>query len=130
MKVEKLTTLDQEECAYALRCVDDILGDKSAAKEYFIFAKRLPAMIVTCGLGQSLAFLFSQTKPNEKSSGKTKLWNHISKWLQEEQGIYSPGRMILYPLMEGHLSSYIHAQEMTLRLLFWIRKLLDGLLEE
>ena len=129
MKVEKLTTLDQEECAYALTCVDEVQKSGTAAKEYHTFAKRLPAMIVTCGLGQSLASLFSQTKSGD-SVGKTMLLEHISKWLQEKRGIYSPGKMILYPLMEGSLSSYIHAQEMTLRLLFWIRKLLDGLLEE
>lgn len=94
-------TKDQERAAAAWKAVNTVVkkleedGDdkkKSASRKYAdvygIMAKKLPMMILTNGLGQSLAFLKSKAKGQE--NGHQAVLTDLSKWVTKE----------IYPLLE------------------------------
>jgi CRISPR-associated protein Cmr5 len=66
-------SLDQERAAYAWKCVQSV---KDKQKDYKNLAKSLPALVMSNGLIQTLAFL----KAKEKQEHHLTLGAHIVAW--------------------------------------------------
>jgi len=73
-----ITSKEQERAKKAWELVNEI--PKTVIKKYASLAKSAPVMILTNGLGQTLAFFIS------KSNGRNEynlLYNHLNKWLDD-----------------------------------------------
>ncbi len=73
-----MKTLEQERAKFAYEKVMSVKG-KSFEEEYARYVKSAPALILTNGLGNTLAFFRSK-----KKDGYDKLLEHIAEWLRKE----------------------------------------------
>lgn len=110
-----IRSLEQEEALFALQCVESVKRDNKKESEYLSLVNRLPAMLLTNGLGQTLAFLQAKDEEHHKF-----LMNHITTWLTKERGVYPTDGNMIKHLMENDMNTYINAQQLTLRLLSWL----------
>lgn len=74
-----MRTLEQKRAARAWECIAQVKHNHTGQKEYQTRAKKLPAMLKTNGLGQTLAFLKS------KGGVEETLYGHLSHWLTDER---------------------------------------------
>lgn len=121
-------SLEQQEAMYALASVKDIQA-KKASGDYFTQVKRLPAMVLTNGLGHSLAFLRSKAGKNSaEESGHRALFDDVAGWLQELEVYPSEGE-IMEHILKGSMSKYLEAQSHVMRLLTWLVRFANAYLE-
>lgn len=77
-------TRDQERAAFAFRAVFPLTGksvDQMRKRNYLTQVEKLGAMIITNGLGQTMAFLLSR-----KDAGASQLlYGHLQEWLTRDQ---------------------------------------------
>ena len=117
-----MRNIDQERAAYAWGCVQAI--DKS----YINLAKGAPALIITSGLLQTLAF---HAEKGRKETANALLLKHLCDWLQQRfagrmAGADFPAVMRALmgtgenPVEESRF--YQQATEETLELLRWLRQ--------
>ncbi|WP_448383861.1 type III-B CRISPR module-associated protein Cmr5 [Desulfosoma sp.] len=115
-----MKTLDQIRAAYAWECVQGV-DDK-----YTNLAKGLPALVMSNGLMQTLAFLQSKAKENNEHA---KIVRHVLGWLgrpeaqvlrEEQSRDFAPAMAALAGCDSLH---YQRATEEALGILKWIRYL-------
>lgn len=104
------------------------------AKEYKSYAKKLPMMIKTNGLGASLSFALSKSK--NKEGQKTpwgNLYDDLNSWLKEPHKIWLLGDNPTLDLSEAAIN--LESQEYraltieVLAFLNWLRRFAEGLIE-
>ena len=123
-------TLEQKRAAFALEKIQAI--NERIAGEYATLAKRLPSMVIQCGVGQSLAFLLSKAKEREECET---MHTHLEEWLngpiddQYPRRIYNSTKLI-EALMHGSRQDYTAAQEEALALLEWFSKFATAFLAQ
>ncbi len=109
----ELQSLDQQRAAYAWTAV----GEKPSS-EYTNLAKGAPALIMSNGLMQTLAFY--------KSKGHDELLGHIVKWLANSPvpAVLKKGTFeaAMAELHGGTSDLYMRATEEALEILRWIRQ--------
>lgn len=76
-----LRTLEQERAKRAWECVQEVKS-QSFASDYQTIAVKAPSLIITNGLGQTLAFLKAKGKNEHKA-----LYRHLSEWLKKQLSI-------------------------------------------
>ena len=130
-----LKTIEQGRATFAFKVVQGV--SDSLKKEYKSTAKKLPVLIKTNGLGQTLAFLKSKGGKIDKKTGKKtinahdKLYEHIGTWLQTEdvKGLVDAGELVEQVInLESH--AYRQVTVETLALLNWMRRFVDGLMKD
>jgi len=118
-------SLDQERAAYAWKCV------QGQTKEYKNLAKSLPALVMSNGLMQALAFL----KAKENQGHHTTLGAQIVAWTMTDKkpdpprdgSAFKNGFPTIMESLHGMSSGkYRRATEETLEILKWIRQLADA----
>ncbi|HIH73374.1 MAG: CRISPR-associated protein, Cmr5 family [Thermococcales archaeon 44_46] len=130
--------------------------DKNIQKKYASYVKSAPALILTNGLPSTLAFYLSKIKEGETEYTKIKeelekfekgekafenkaeriayayLFYQISEWLAKR----SPNRItegmdpLQYMLKESEVQTMIHLTRETIKLLSWMRRFADAMLEK
>ena len=129
--VTTLKGIEQGRATHAFKVVQAV--NDSLKKEYKSAAKKLPVLIKMNGLGQSLAFLKSK---GEKDKDKPKnahdrLYEHIGNWLQtEDEKRLVPKGELVKNVIELPSPIYRQVTVETLALLNWIRRFVDGLIED
>ncbi len=81
--MSQLSNLEHERAAEAWSCVsyvNDEIDDKGFKKEYRSIVMKLPSLILSNGLAQSLAFLKSKGKGNNNKP-EEKIYQDIDGWL-------------------------------------------------
>jgi CRISPR-associated protein Cmr5 len=140
--------LEQERAADAYKKARQAQKSLKEYKEYVGLVKKLPAMISTNGLGQTLAFLAAQAKllpsgaPNNSNVEGMLYW-HVESWLTragDPKGPYEqkagnedqdrPPRKLLYRIINGDSVVYRRATAEAMAYLAWLKPLADGLLEK
>ena len=120
-----VSTLEQGRASEAYKYVLEAkkkLGNKE--KEYKSYVKKLPVMIKTNGLGQTLAFV------KAKNDTYALIYKQLEDWLKK-----CPNSVIRYDkdLVESVISldskEYRLATAEALSLLSWLRRFADGLIE-
>lgn len=109
----ELSSLDQERAAYAWQRVGDKPDDK-----YVKLAKGAPALVMSNGLMQTLAFY--QSKPGDHE----RLLGHIVGWLAKRLGPGFPADFdgAMQKLHGADSDLYLRATEEALEILRWIRQ--------
>jgi CRISPR-associated protein Cmr5 len=119
---KKVGNLDQQRAAYAWQCVQGCNGD------YANLAKAAPALIMTNGLMQTLAY-YQEKGKNYQEKGKNHhlaLSKHLREWLKcrfKQQINDSDFSAIMQALFNtADASFYRQTTEESLALLRWIRQ--------
>lgn len=127
MNENSIHTLEQGRAKFAYDSVNEIDQDANAdlKKKYKSGAKKLPLLIKTNGLGQTLAFI------NNRDSGNEKLYGMIGEWLNHKQLVTLDGGINLVDAVINKPSNeYRQITTETLALLNWVRRFVDGLMKD
>jgi CRISPR-associated protein Cmr5 len=96
--------------------------DRSYAGQYGGWVKRLPALILTNGLGQTLAFL--RAKGHGVDNAPQMLYQHISDWIMDQIG---PGTgSALEWIIRQDSSTYRRATTESLAFLNWLKRFAEA----
>lgn len=128
-------TLEQERAGYALRRVREALADARKRddpakflREYGSHVKRLPAMILTNGLGQALAFFLAKAE-GDLAEPPGRAYRDVAHWLKER--VYTEAgssQQVIEQLVSGSRQAYQQATEEALAVLNWFVRFVDAFL--
>jgi CRISPR-associated protein Cmr5 len=132
-QMSSLPTLDQRRSKHAWEAVTSFAkiaanGKRTYgedAKEYAREAKKLPARIITAGLGPSLAFIKSKAK--EKKPNLNRLHDHLTNWVLVKCPV--PGKVpdsLLLSIIEGDSDFLRRATAESLAYLQWLVRFADA----
>ncbi|ALV63532.1 CRISPR-associated RAMP Cmr5 [Thermococcus sp. 2319x1] len=140
-----LRTLEQERAKFAYEKVREVMNaDENVQKKYSSYVKSAPALIMTSGLGQTLAFYLSKLEKKgeadcesiipikEEKAEKIAyayLYKHICEWLAERRKLTDNRDPLKFYLEADALEAITLTQE-TLALLNWLKKFADAMLEK
>jgi CRISPR-associated protein Cmr5 len=123
-------TIEQQRAAKAWELVSRVKEDDGKCqKEYNSWVKKVPVLVLTNGLGQTLAFLHSKSDRE-----KQLLYQHISMWLKSPQSqlVWSGTGLqkdnIIDRLIHESSSTYRRATVEALAFLNWLKRFADALL--
>ncbi|NWF96613.1 MAG: type III-B CRISPR module-associated protein Cmr5 [Candidatus Thorarchaeota archaeon] len=126
-----MTDLDRMEGEYALERVT-FANSKDFRDRYQTLARSVPSMVLTSGLGQALAFLLADAKQAPKDVDRNSapgcLFVDISEWLTKKIGVYSKDKDLMTSILQGTKEQYLAAQDYTLRLLQWLKRLSEAII--
>jgi CRISPR-associated protein Cmr5 len=134
-----MKTLEQERSNYAFECISKIKG-KPFEKDASSLISKLGTLILTNGLGNTLAFLFAKGKDHH-----LEVIAIISNWLFRQEGKNfnitiedlknknikdEKIKEIMEELvLNASVEQYMYYTEETLRLVNWLRRFSDAMLE-
>ncbi len=134
-ELSNIKGLEQARASFAFK-VAKAASEKQgkAPKEYKSYAKKLPMMIKTNGLGASLAFVLSKSKNKD---GRSTTWDFIYKdiqtWLGQDHKKFLLGNHINKDLanaiIELDSTQYRAVTIEVLAFLNWLRRFAEGLIE-
>jgi CRISPR-associated protein Cmr5 len=114
-------TKEQERAAKAWDYVGAVKG-KSYEGQYGGWVKKLPSLILTNGLGQTLAFLRAKGK-GETNAPRT-LYNHLSEWVMEQLELGNGS--LLEILLKKDSDTYRRATTETLAFVNWLKRFAEA----
>jgi len=114
-------TKDQQRAAQAWKNISDVKA-KAFEGLYGGWVKKLPALILTNGLGQALAFLLAKGKRQE--AAKT-LYDHLSKWIMAEVAQVQ-GVKLLDWLIKHDSAHYRRATTEALAFVNWLKRFAEA----
>ncbi len=120
-----MRTLEQERAEFAWKKVQGLPGDYR--NDYRNLVKSLPAMIMTNGLMQTLAFLEGKGKDHHAA-----LVKHLIEWLIRRGMVEkrSGFKDVMEKLYGSSSQKYQQATEEALAILRWLRQFADAVIKE
>ncbi|MBX0311304.1 MAG: type III-B CRISPR module-associated protein Cmr5, partial [Sulfurihydrogenibium sp.] len=120
-----MKTLEQERSNYAFKCISEIKG-KPFEKDASSLISKLGTLILTNGLGNTLAFLFAKGKDHH-----LEVIAIISNWLLRQESQKEPGfkrdnvkvrieEIMKRLVLDASVEQYMYYTEETLRLVNWL----------
>ena len=135
-------TLEQQRAQRAWKCVQEVLSQarnlkdaESFKKKYGSLARKVPMLVLTNGLGQTLAFLLSKAKrhePENKRSVEAKahdlLFTHLSNWVLEQvaPGTDTGHQDLLQWVLANDSVAYRRATTEALAFLNWLKRFAEA----
>jgi len=117
-----LRTLEQERAKHAWECVQGT-KEKPFASDYRSIALKAPSLILTNGLGQTLAFLKAKGKGEPENEHEV-LYQHLEGWLQKQLGINS--NFLSWLVNTATSQQYRLATMEALALLQWLKRFAEA----
>ncbi len=121
------TSLEQGRAKFAY---DRALEGTEIGKEYKSFARKLPMLIKTNGLGAALAFAKSRNNDNASK----KIYEQIYCWLKTDNklGIFEQDEMedLVMVVISQNSSNYRALTVETLAFLSWLKRFAEGLIKD
>ena len=113
-----MQTKEQQRSEFALKQVQEIFG-VPVKKDDANFVVGVPTMILTNGLGQTLAFLLSKGKPQH-----TGTFRAVQSWLGREMPDLATAQEMnfLQKLAAADQRDYLRAQREALAMLEWLKR--------
>ena len=131
--MSRLQTLEQKRAAEAWSCiqyVNEDVADPKFKKGYRSTVLELPSLILTNGLGQTLAFLKSKGKGNVNNP-EEKVYQDLQGWLTSTD-IINWGRAtegeLIEKIMKIDSNKYRIVTLQTLSFLNWLKRFADAVL--
>ena len=128
-----LRTLEQDRARRAWECIQEVANKSpEIKKKYGSLARKVPMLVLTNGLGQTLAFLKSKGK-GQKEDAHTILLCHLSKWVLHRLGVSenSKGDLLEWVLrQDSNSTTYRHATLEALAFLNWLKRFAEAELPE
>lgn len=131
--MSRLQKVEQKRAAEAWSCIQAVSEDIDSSKfkkEYRSIVMKLPTLILTNGLGQTLAFLKSKGK-NDDSNPEEKVYGDLQGWLKKPN-VVNWGRVTHDELIERIMAidstKYRFITIESLSFLNWLKKFADAVL--
>jgi len=122
MTENSMSGIEQGRASYAYNKVLSVTyQSEGIQKKYKSYAKKLPVLIKTNGLGQALVFT------QIKDEGSKELYQQISDWLGERELINSSDDMT-GQVVSMNSFKYRQAANEVLAFMNWVRRFVDGLM--
>lgn len=132
--------LENGRAEFAYKCVEEarkpVPSYKSdLAGDYKSYAKKIPVLIQTNGLGNTLAFIKSKGKAHDKKNKNNAydlIYDQLTKWLKTGNGgcaVILPENDLLQFVISQPSTVYRQITSETLAFLNWLRRLAEGILE-
>ncbi len=123
--------IEQNRASFAYQCAKSASEKQGKKpKEYKSYAKKLPMMIKTNGLGAALAFAFSKGKDG---NAWELLYNDIQAWLRQDHKKFLLGNDVQTELTNAVIQlesfQYRAVAVEVLAFLNWLRRFAEGLIE-
>ncbi|HPH03837.1 MAG TPA: type III-B CRISPR module-associated protein Cmr5 [Spirochaetota bacterium] len=116
-----MPTKEQLRAEYVLKKIDTMYT-KGVDEENVNFITGAPTLILTNGIGQSIAFLLAKA---ERDNKQEKVFMIIKEWLENEipglQGC-ADNMQFLQHFSQLSMSDYLRAQDEALRMLAWLKR--------
>lgn len=148
-ELSTMRKLERGRAEFAYDCVRQAIeevfkgeDEKERRKEYRSYARKIPTMILTNGLGQALAFLKAKAgtdeEENEAEKGKSRvyrlLYEQITKYMKSETTL----RISMPPEREDLLGwviscdsvEYRYITQEILAFLTWLSRFAEGMIEK
>ncbi|MCS7202292.1 MAG: type III-B CRISPR module-associated protein Cmr5 [Dictyoglomus sp.] len=128
-----ITKLEKGRAEFAYNCVKEAIKflDVRKKKEYRSYIRKIPQMILSNGLGQTLAFIYSK---KEDGNAYDLIYKQFINYLKSD----SPAR-IKIPTNENELIEWVisldsynyrYVTEELLAFLNWLKRFAEGMIEE
>ncbi len=117
-------TIEQERANHAWQCVNEV-KDKPFAGDYRTIAVKTPSLILTNGLGQTLAFLKAKGK-GDPSDEHEVLYQHMSNWLKQQLKLNDD--LLEWIVNSANSQQYRLATMEALALLQWLKRFAEAIL--
>jgi CRISPR-associated protein Cmr5 len=114
--------LEQERAKHAWDCVQEV-KDKPFAGDYRTIAVKVPSLIVTNGLGQTLAFLKAKGKGDPGNEHEV-LYRHLADWVSEK--VNADGDLLSWLVNTATSQQYRLATMEALALLQWLKRFAEA----
>lgn len=131
--MSRLQKVEQKRAAEAWSCIQAVSEDIDSSKfkkEYRSIVMKLPTLILTNGLGQTLAFLKSKGKGNENNP-EEKVYGDLQGWLAKPN-VVNWGKVTHKGLIERIMAidstKYRFVTMESLSFLNWLKKFADAVL--
>lgn len=129
--MSQITNLEHERAKEAWSCIDYVnkdMDDKGFKKEYRSIVMKLPTLIITNGLGQTLAFLKSKGKGDEKKP-EEKVYQDIGDWLSKNKNINLNANVeLIEKVIALSSDKFRQVTTETLAYLSWMKRFADAVL--
>jgi len=131
MKRGVLENLEHKRAEEAWACVDYVNSEidrKKFKKEYRSIVLRLPALIITNGLGQTLAYLKSKGKGEDPDKNPhERVYRDIEGWLNSRVKWRAKGDLI-ERVISLDSNNFRYVTQETLAFLSWLKRFADAVL--
>jgi len=114
-----LRTLEQDRARYAWNCVQKV-KNQTFAGDYRTIAVKVPSLILTNGLGQTLAFL--RSKPDRLHFQS--IYRHLAEWVGNR--VHASGDLLDWLVKEATSQQYRLATMEALALLQWLKRFAEA----
>jgi len=126
-------TLEQRRAAAILGKVHGLGNNAKVKQEYRRLVERLPVMILTNGLGQTLAYLSSRHGDANGDRDRIEAFRlvsgHLHEMIVDERGLYPNGQGdLLHQLIKGNRQQLRQATDEALAVLSWWTKFVRAFL--
>jgi CRISPR-associated protein Cmr5 len=136
--------IEQGRATYAYECAknakskwrketSDDKKDSKEAREYKSYAKKIPMMIKTNGLGGALAFVKSKCK-QDKPNAYNLIYDQLSEWFSKSEKAYFIANFksnddLVEKVIALNSGEYRAVTVETLALFGWVRRFAEGLIQ-
>ena len=121
-------TLEQERAQQAWACVQEVTNKpQEFKKKYGSLARKVPMLVLTNGLGQTLAFLKAKGK-NDPADEHTVLFRHLSSWVLSQVASSTPASNgdLLQWVLQNDSTAYRRATIESLAFLTWLKRFAEA----
>jgi len=121
-------TLEQERAQQAWACVQEVTNKpQEFKKKYGSLARKVPMLVLTNGLGQTLAFLKAKGK-NDPADEHTVLFRHLSSWVlsQVTSSTTASNGDLLQWVLQNDSAAYRRATTEALAFLAWLKRFAEA----
>jgi len=134
MNMEEKPTLQQKRAAYALKSLNLASKNPKVSKELSQFIVGMPNMILSNGIGQTMAFLLSKQGKTGQSDKTGKTFTILKEWLElrmpEQFSGTAEDLEFIKHFNEISQSDYLQAQRECLRLVEWLKRYARAFVED
>lgn len=119
-------TLEQKRAKKAWEDIRSIASrSEDFKKKYGSLARRVPMLVLTNGLGQTLAYLRSKGKDDQDSEHNV-LFRHLSDWTMSQVAPNGKDRDLLDWVLNASSNAYRQATAEALAYLTWLKRFAEA----
>lgn len=124
--MSNIENIEHERAKVAYDCIKNVAKENIDKKEYRSIVLKTPTLIITNGLGQTLAFLKAKCGGNNNVP-EGRLYKDIEEWLKKCQIIKGNGELI-EEIINLPNERFRYATSETLSFLAWMKRFAEALL--
>jgi CRISPR-associated protein Cmr5 len=129
-----ITKLEKGRAEFAYRCVEEAIEtfkeDSKKQKEYKSYTRKIPTMILSNGLGQTLAFIKAKS---EKGNAYDLIYKQLTEYMKSDHTarIKMPQEKneLIEWVISCNSSTYRYITQEILAFLNWLKRFAEGLIE-